>query len=278
MLARAGYTIFIIIFVGVVAWSYPSLPTSLARYVWDNWHAGGLALAFDRDDARLAFVIGAYYFGNQFATSAEEEHLYDMPFAQKAFGKAILINPAMPLAHYMRARVEFIRSDFAKALSDLNKELALYPENKRTLYMRGLVYAYRGRSGDLIRAEEDFRSFVAWAPREWAGYNDLAFVLAKGRRYEDAATVLREGIVKADGGAENPWLWDALGVMELNQGNPGEAIKALANAQTFATSLTDSSWQRAYPGNNPTKAHSGVEAMQIGIARNLAAAYDAAAK
>ena len=175
----------------------------------------------------------------------------------------------------MRARIEFIQSNFDAALADLDAELALYPENKRTLYMRGLTYAYRGFPGDLVLAEQDFRDFVAWTPREWAGYNDLAFVLAKEKKYADAAEVLKEGITKADGGEENPWLWTALGVIQLNLDKPAEAVDSFIKAQTFSESLTLTDWQRAYPGNNPSPRfiESGVVAMKVGIAKNLIAAY-----
>ena len=273
MSIRAGQSILAIIILGTVIWLYTPLPTSLAHYVWDKWHAGGLAVVFDRDDAVLAFTIGAYYFGNQFSTSTAEKRPYNLPLAQRAFGKAIQISPSLPLAHYMRARIEFIQSDFTSSLEDLNTELALSPGNKRTLYMRGLTYAYRGVPGDLTLAERDFKDFVTWAPREWAGYNDLAFILAKEKHYGNAITVLKEGIAKADSGDKNPWLFDALGVMELNLGDPYDAVEALAKAQTFASSLTDADWQRAYPGNNPVKARDGISAMQAGIAENLVTAY-----
>ncbi len=253
-------------------WFFTPLPTIAARYVWDEWHAGELALALDRSDADLAFIIGSYYFGNQTAIGTAENHLYDLSLAKRSFSRASVINPSLPLAHYMRARIEFIQSDFSASLTDLAKELSLFPENRRALYMRGLAYAYRGFPGDLVRAEQDFKEFVAWAPREWAGYNDLAFVLAKGTRYAHALATLKEGIERADGGDTNPWLWNALGVMELNSGNPTEAVSALTKAQTFAVSLTEVEWQKAYPGNDPSATRAGIEEMQMSIARNLDAA------
>lgn len=253
-------------------WFFTPLPTIAARYVWSEWRAGPLALALDRSDANLAFAIGNHFFGNQAAIGTGGDRPYDLPLARRAFSRAVAIDSSLPLAHYMRARIEFIQSDFSAALTDLATERALFPDNGRALYMRGLTYAYRGLPGDLARAEQDFREFVAWAPREWAGYNDLAFVLAKDGQYARAAMALEEGIERADGGDENPWLWNALGVMELNSGNPTEAISALTKAQAFATSLTEAEWQKAYPGNDPRSARAGIEAMQASIARNLMAA------
>lgn len=253
-------------------WFFTPLSTTAARYVWDEWRAGELALALDRSDANLAFAIGNHFFGNQAAIGTDDERPYALPLARRAFSRAVAIDSSLPLAHYMRARIEFIQSDFDAALADLATERALFPDNGRAMYMRGLTYAYRGLPGDLARAEQDFREFVAWAPREWAGYNDLAFVLAKDGQYARAATALKEGIERADDGAENPWLWNALGVMELNSGSPEEAVSALTKAQTFAAPLTDAAWQKAYPGNDPSIARAGIEAMQASIARNLMAA------
>ena len=273
MPAGLGKRILVGILVVLAVWLYTPLPTLAARYAWSEWRAGALALALDRSDAPLAATIGAYYFGNQFATDASEERPYDLSLARNAFGKAIEINPSMPFTRYLRARVEFVQSDFDAALEDLNTELRLSPENKRTLYMRGLVYTYRGEAGDLSLAEQDFRTFVASMPKEWAGYNDLAFVLAKEGQYEHAAAVLKEGILKAEGGSKNPWLWDALGIMELNLGNSSTALDALIKAQGFAASLTSDDWQQAYPGNSPAGASDGIRAMRVGIARNLITAY-----
>lgn len=273
MSARVGNGVFASVFIVLALWFYTPLPTLAARYLWNEWHAGTLSLSLNRSDALLASAIGAYYFGNQFATSTTAERPYDLSLARKAFGRSIEIDPLMPFTHYLRARVAFVQSDFGAALEDLTTELALAPENKRTLYMRGLVYAYRGETGDLSLAEQDFKTFVAWAPKEWAGYNDLAFVLAKEKQYGNAATVLKEGIAKADGGDTNPWLWNALGIMELNLENPRASLAALTKAQTFAASLTETDWQRAYPGNDPSGATDGIEAMRTGIAKNLVTAY-----
>jgi len=257
---------------------YTPASTVAARYAWSRGYAGELALVLDKRDAALAFAIGEYYFGNQSAIGTPRARLYDLSLAEKAYGKAIEINPSIASAHYMRARIEFVHADFNAAIADLNTELSLYPTNKRTLYMRGLTHVYRGLPGDLSLAEDDFKAFIIWAPREWAGYNDLAFVLAKENKYTEAAKVLKEGIAKADGGAANPWLWDALGVMELNLNENKAALASLIKAQALAAPLTNIDWQRAYPGNNPSVSHSGIEAIKSGIARNVLKAYAAQSK
>lgn len=274
----SGTGILAVVLVAPLVWFYTPAPTSVARFVWGQYHAGEIALVLDRTDANLAFAIGDYYFGNQSTISKANKRPYDLPFAEKAFGKARAIDPSVRLAHYMLARIEFVHADFNTALINLDTELSLYPENKRTLYMRALAYAYRDLPGDLLLAEQDFREFIVWAPREWAGYNDLAFVLAKEKKYLDAAKVLKEGIAKAEDGATNLWLWDALGVMELNLNNPAQAVSALIKAQNYAVVLTEIDWQRAYPGNNPSMAPQGIEAIRRGILKNILKAYAALGK
>src|SRR3989344_1916152 len=118
MPAGLGKRILVGILVVLAVWLYTPLPTLAARYAWSEWRAGALALALDRSDAPLAATIGAYYFGNQFATDASEERPYDLSLARNAFGKAIEINPSMPFTRYLRARVEFVQSDFDAALED----------------------------------------------------------------------------------------------------------------------------------------------------------------
>ena len=266
----------LLIGLAAVTGGFAPLSTAAARYAWNAYRAGPVALALDRSDANLAYVIGTYYFGNQGMPGAA--HPYELALAERALKKEISIAPSLPLAHYTLARIEFVNGDFDPALRNLDAELALYPGNKRPLYIRGLVYAYRGADGDLARSEGDFRAFVAWAPLEWAGYNDLAYVLAKEKKYADAASVLADGIKNADGGDANPWLWNSLGVAQLNLGKPQAALASFKKAQASAALLTDADWQRAYPGNDPASAAGGFDAFKSGILENLATAYQALGK
>ncbi len=277
-MVRPGYIAAATAIVMAAVWFYTPIPTTAARYAWERFHSPALALALNRTDADLAFSLGAYYFGNQSMIGAAGARPYELGKAEYAFKKALALAPTMPLAHYMLARIEFVHSNFTAALAELNEELSVNPAYTRALYMRALTYAYRGRPGDLSLAEADFRSFIAWAPGEWAGYNDLAYVLAKEKKYEEAATVLADGIAHADGGGTNPWLWNSLGVMELDLGKFSGAVSAFLKAQTLAASLTETDWQRAYPGNDPKLAAGGLEAMRSGIEKNLATARAALGK
>jgi len=254
--------------IGILAimWFYTPVPTMAARYVWNRYQASQFALALDRSDAELALDIGNRAFGLG---------SYDIQLAERAFRKAIAIDPGILWGHYQLARILFVEGKFAEAEAEIDQELTHNQTNLRSLYVRGLI---RANSENLPGAVLDFKEFTTWAPTEWAGYNDLAWVLAKEKKYAEAESALKEGIVHARGGDKNPWLWDALGVAQLNLNQASAALSSLQKAQTFAESLTDADWKKAYPGNDPAFAESGVAAMRSGILKNLSAAYDALRK
>jgi Flp pilus assembly protein TadD len=230
---------------------------SIARFAWRKLEWSALALMLVRRDADLAMRLGSYYFNGG---------AYDLGRAEEAYRKAVAINERQLMAHYELARIYFVRGDGSAALEEVSKEFAVNPSNGRVLYIRGLV---RGYAGFFENAEDDFRRFVAWVPTEWAGYNDLAWILAKERKYADMAAVAREGIEKAAGGRENPWLWNMLGIAYLNLGDKRSAEAALLRAEELAAPLTEALWRQSYPGNDPSTSESGVAAFRRAIAENL---------
>src|SRR3989344_5032135 len=119
-------------------------------------------------DAAEAVRLGNYYFNGAGGDGFGK--------AEAGFTKAVEIDPKILWGHYQLARVYFVKGEKDRALEEINKELEVNPENLRSLYVRGLIYE---SSGKLAEAEADFKRFVLWAPKEWAGYNDLAWILAK---------------------------------------------------------------------------------------------------
>jgi len=242
---------------------FVSNQNALANFVWQKYRLANAALTLNRSDANLAIFIGNYYF-NGVIGSRE----YSPDISRKAYKKAISIDPKILWGHYQLARIYFTKGDFNKAIEEINKELEYNPENLRSLYVRGLIFGYRG---NLANAEADFRRFTEWAPKEWAGYNDLAWVLAKEGKYKEAKETLfkaQEEISEAD---KNPWLWNALGVAQLNLEEYQKAKKSFEKAKELAEKLTIAGWQRAYPGNNPQSAESGLTAFREAIAANIQA-------
>jgi tetratricopeptide (TPR) repeat protein len=234
-------------------------PDALARFVWSRYSLADMAMALNRHDAALAKEIGDYYFGGG---------AYDVAKAKQAYRTAISLDPAIGWAHYQLARLYFVESDFYNALKAINEELELYPDNQRSFYVRGLI---RGYSGDLIKAEEDFRRFVAWAPREWAGYNDLAWILAKREKWDEMKSAMNSAFASVPDAENNPWLWNMLGVGQLNLKEYEAALGSFEKAKALAMRLSISDWRRAYPGNSPEQAAAGLKAFLAAIAKNIAA-------
>lgn len=228
----------------------------LAQYAWTKYRNADMAI-FLTNDARLAMQIGNYYFNGG---------AYDLEKAEKAFQKAALIEPKILWGHYQLARIYFVKRDFSGAVEEINKELKYNPENLRSLYIRGLIYGFSGRHAS---AEEDFRRFVQWAPKEWAGYNDLAWILSSRGKYKEAKEVILKSFEGVSGGDKNPWLWNSLGVAQLNLKENLGAEKSFEKAQTLAEKLTPQEWVRAYPGNNPVEAEEGLASFLEAVKTNL---------
>lgn len=233
---------------------------ALARVAWQKYRSPAAALALDRGDAGLAMQIGNYYFGGG---------AYNLSVAERAYRKAVAVNPKILWGHYQLARILFVKGDYGGALAEINLELEANPENLRSLYVRGLVYGYRGLIGDFLLAEADFYRFTQWAPKEWAGYNDLAWVQSKQAKYREARDTIQAALAVVPDGRKNPWLWNAKGVAELNLNEYREARKSFAEAAALAASLTDAEWRRAYPGNAPSGAAAGLAAFREAITENL---------
>ncbi|MBI3627625.1 MAG: hypothetical protein HY220_02675 [Candidatus Sungbacteria bacterium] len=229
--------------------------TALARVLWGHrW--GEVAVTLDQTDAKLASGIGAYYFNGG---------AYNLDIAEKAYRKAVTIDPRIFWGHYQLARIYFIEGKFDQAISETAKELGANPGNLRTLYVRGLIY---GTQGDLVKAEDNFRRFTEWAPSEWAGYNDLAWVYSKDGKFKEAKETIRLAMRKIPNADTNPWLWNALGVAELNLGEK-DAQNSFESALNLAHHLSLQDWYKAYPGNQKDDAAQGLDQFKAAIKENL---------
>lgn len=226
----------------------------VSRFVWKNVHTATIATALNPKDAVLRFEIGNYYFGGG---------VYNPERAEKYFKQALEIDSNIPGAHYQIARIYFVRGNFYTALQEINKEIELNPDFKRSYYVRGLV---RGYSRNLAEAESDFKEFLKWKPESWAGWNDLAWVYFQEGKYKEARDSARKGL---DIYPDNPWLLNSLGVALLNTGEKYDAKEAFAKALSVAESMVPEDWGRAYPGNNPEIYSEGLLKMKESIGNNL---------
>ena len=171
-------------------------PHAFQKFVAGFVYSRSPAVAYylNRSDAALALQLGQYYFGGG---------AYNLRKAATSYELALQLDPTRQLARYQLARIYFVDGQFDRALAHINTELRMFPYNPRSLYVRGLIYI---SLDNLSAAEQDFRNFVAWAPFEWGGYNDLAFVLAKEGKYAESETVVMEAMQKISNAKDIPWL------------------------------------------------------------------------
>lgn len=238
----------------------------VAQFVWDYTKWDAVALSINAENSGLATEIGLYYFGGG---------AYDLERAKRAFEETIVIDSSVPGIRYQLGRIHFIQGNFGHAIYVLTRELELYPDHLRPLYVRGLVYGYRGLPGDLALAEEDFANFNAWASGEWAGYNDLAWIQTRREKFSDARDTVHRAFdaiwwVKQG----NPWLWTTLGIAELNLGNYNEARDAFLIARRYSEEMSPGYFMTAYPGNDSRNAEELFNQYQATLSFNLGIASE----
>ena len=244
--------------------------TELARYVWSHHKNANLALIFNRTDAGLAMELGNFYFGGQ--NFSGTSGVYAVKKAKIAYQTAVRLDDRILWGHYQLSRVYFVEGNFEKALFEINRELEVNPGNLRSLYVRGLIYGFRRAPGDLELAEADFRNFIEWVPTEWAGYNDLNWVLLEQERYKEVKDVSLEAFRSVPDGSKNAWILTSLGVAHLNLREYDKAQDILTRASEASEELTEADWHKAYSANDPRSAESGLLMFKQGIQRNLAIA------
>ena len=232
---------------------------SAVRSLWNHAHAAGIYY-LNYSDADLAMQMGAYYFSGK---------SYDLDLAAKSYERAVALRPTILQAHYQLARIYFVQGNLAAARDAINAELAINPPNKRSLYIRGLIDIAQN---DLPAAECDFSTFVAWAPTEWGGYNDLAYTLAKEQKYPESEATIKKALSNVPNAQSNPWLFNSLGLAQLNQLQYVAAEASFTKALALASTLTDAQWIRAYSANDPAGAQQSLETFQQSIRKNLSTA------
>jgi tetratricopeptide (TPR) repeat protein len=252
--AVALLVFFCIAVAALIGRQIPSVSASTATIVWQATKCSACALFLNPDSPELRFAIGNYYFGGG---------AYDLDRAEEHYQATLALQDPFPGARYQLARVFFIRGSLKRALIEINKELETYPDNQRSYYIRGLINGYDKR---LTEAAADFKKFIAWKPDTWAGYNDLAWIYFEKGDFASVRDTARAGLAN---NPDNPWLLNSLGVALLNLQDKGGAKEAFTKALTLLNSMTEESWGRAYPGNDPADHADGFAAMREFIQQNL---------
>lgn len=238
---------------------HTSVYKKLNHLIWERGYHS-VAYYLNYADGDLALQTGYYYFGST---------TYDLHKAASSFRLAVKEDPGVLWGHYQLARIYFVQGKFDKALQEIQAELDANPANLRSLYVRGLIYI---SMGNLPKAEEDFRNFIVWAPTEWGGYNDLAFVLAKQDKHRESEEVIVQAMEHMPEAEKVAWLWNSLGLAQLNQQKYSDAEISFEKARTLAESMTAQEWIRAYSANNPALAVDDIKNFQKAIQENISTA------
>lgn len=226
----------------------------LAGALWHRLSLPRAAILLLDRDAALAFEIGEYYFGGG---------AHNLSAAERAYGKAQRIDPAMLGPRYQLARIAFLRGEFPLALRLIDEELSLHPDFIRSYYVRGLIYGY---THDYRSAARDFERFLAWDPKSWAAHNDLAWVYFSGGKFAEAELTAARGLAFNPG---NPWLLVMRGSALLSLDKAEEARGLFLEARKAVAGLSPAEWGAAYPGNDPAVYRRGLGEMRALIERNL---------
>jgi tetratricopeptide (TPR) repeat protein len=213
-----------------------------------------LAMFFLKNNiAKMAFQVGEFYF--------TEKH-YNLFLAKDFYRVALLIDPEIHGAHYQIARVYFLGGAFDIARDEIDFEIKVNPEFKRSYYVRGLIDGY---DMDFIAAISDFEEFLKWKPQSWAALNDLSWVYFQIGDYEKVLELAGKGLEFTP---SNPWLLNTKGLALYNLGRKDESKIYLAEALKESKRLSPEEWKVAYPGNDPNFSSIGLNQMLKAIETN----------
>ncbi|MFH0929855.1 MAG: tetratricopeptide repeat protein [Candidatus Moraniibacteriota bacterium] len=192
---------------------------------------------------------------------------YDLEKAAKWYKAAIFADHNLSAAYYQLARVYFVQNKLEEATLEIDKAISLNSQGTRSYYIKGLIDGYsKNYKGAII----DFKKFIEMFPKEWAGYNDLAWAYYKDNDYENAKDTLEKGLVVEP---DNPWLLNGLGVSYNALGEFDKAKEVLKKTSEIAGNLSINDWKIAYPGNNASSADWDLAKFKTDIKSNLGLAY-----
>lgn len=133
---------------------------------------------------------------------------------------ALSLNDASPEVWNNLGGLEMAQHNYARALENFNKALALAPDLPYALANAGQAHS---RLGNAAEAERLLKRALALDASDADTANQLGLLLARGRRYEEAAALFRQAIAarRDHGGALNN-----LGVLYMETGKTNDAVAA----------------------------------------------------
>ena len=150
------------------------------------------------------------------------------------------------------------------ALGYINTQINLYgTSTPNSYYVRGLIEGFKG---DYPSSIADYRIYIASDPTNWAATNDLAWVLLKADKPKDALDAINKVLPYWP---ENAWLLNskATALYELDRLNEAHTVVLLA--MNAVSTLQPAQWSKAYPGNDPLVASTGVADFQTAVVNNM---------
>jgi tetratricopeptide (TPR) repeat protein len=215
----------------------------------------------------LTFVYYLPFFGNYAGDIffGRVPKLYNVTLANFFFKQAAypIFQPPIPYAHHQLSRTYFIQGHLGNALYEARKELEFYPDDKKTYYILGLTLGFMNKEDAAIDA---FTKYLEYNPKSWAGRNDKAWLQFRIGDIDGAITTI---VPVATVYPNNVWVQNTYCALMINKKKYQEAKDACTRAKKAASSLTETSWGKAYPGNDPRIYSTGLSATRKSVDENL---------
>ncbi len=250
----------IIIFVVLAAFALINLSKTVALY-----EEGMLAIDPTADRA--------YIYGSRHLDAIHSPKLYDIDLAERFLTQALALDPEHTMVRHQLARVAFLRGDLKYALYLIDLQIVKFGDlSPSSYYMRGLILGYMDK---FDASAESYKKYLTFDPTNWAGHADLAWVLIKAQKYDEALATIGEAQKYF---VTNPWLLNAKAIALYELRRYKEAYVAASAANASIQTLTEEKWSIAYPGNDPLIARDGLEAFKKAVEENMHTIFTAMQK
>ena len=235
---------------------WASYTDTVARFVWQTFSWDALVLR--STNGELHYEVGSEYMNTSHSS------LYDLNRAELFLRRAAVLDPQLPFVYHELARVLFLKGEFNEALTYGNLQVLLHgDEHPNAYYVRGLIQGFWGNYSEAVT---DYEHFLRAYPTNWAGLNDYAWVLLKDKRWGDALDTINYGLIFWP---QNPWLLNSKATALFELDRLDEAQQTALQAEEAVSRLTESDWDKAYPGNDPLIAADGVVAFKKAVRENI---------
>ena len=139
----------------------------------------------------------------------------DTKQAEKAFLKAIELNPQASQAYVSLGQMYGASKDYDRSIAELDKALAARPDQPAALMLKSIAQHMKG---DTTGAREGYEKLVKANPRFAPAANNLAWMLAEDGPGQDLKRALLLAQAARDAAPQDPQVADTLGWVHYKQG------------------------------------------------------------